>query len=156
MLTEWFTELIKALLTNEGNPVLRIIANIFGSFLIYTIYIVLAGLTQRLKGKFPDASNSLETQIVEKMLLWSTIVLMAFLLLTGIVVAFKALLQEILQSRGADASQISLKEAIVINLNHFKHVGLYVFSAVVFMVTLTAVEVAVIHLSRRYMLGDNP
>ena len=156
MFKEWFTELIKGLLTNDGSPMFRIIANIVGSFLIYAIYIVLAGFTQRLKKKNPNASEELESKIVEKMLLWSTIILMAFLLLTGIVVAFKALFQEIwLQGNEGNASEISLKQAIGMSLNHFKHVALYVFGSMLLMAIFTTAEAIFILSNHRGPKGKN-
>ena len=156
MFKEWFTELIKGLLTNDGSPMFRIIANIVGSFLIYAIYIVLAGFTQRLKKKNPDASQELESKIVEKILLWSTIILMAFLLLTGIVVAFKALFQEIWpQGNEGNVSEISLKQAIGMSLNHVKHVALYVFGSMLLMAIFTIAEAIFILSNHRGPKGKN-
>ncbi|MCZ6675784.1 MAG: zinc ribbon domain-containing protein [Candidatus Poribacteria bacterium] len=139
--TEWLTQLIRNLLVNEGNPVIRIIANIIGSFLIWACYLLFSGLTHKLKSKYPAASGGLETKIVEKILVWSTIILIALLLLTGIIVVFKALIQEIWSPGDkASASQIGLKQAVEMNLNHFKYVAQFVCFSLVLMVALASVQ----------------
>ena len=156
MFRDWFTEQMKALLTNEGSPTLRIIANIVGSFLIWACYLLFSGLTQKLKGKYPNASGGLEAKIVEKILQWSTIILIAILLGTSILSAIELLIQAFPQiANQTNANEISLKQAIEMNLNHFKHVARFVFYSLFLMVILTAVEVVLTRLYRGSILGDN-
>ncbi|MBI1924759.1 hypothetical protein HYR99_10955 [Candidatus Poribacteria bacterium] len=155
MLEDWFVEQIKALLTNEGSPTLRIIANIVGSFLIWACYLLFSGLTQKLKEKYPNASGGLEAKIVEKMLVWSTIILMAILLGTSILSAIELLIKAFPKiANGTDLHPMSLKQAVENNLNHFKQVAQFVFGSLLLIVTLTAVEVVLIRLHRGLVLGD--
>ena len=86
MLKRWFTEQIKAtfLIT------LLILANLLCSFLIWACYIVFTGFAQWLKQEYPNALVGLTNNIVEGLLQWSTIILIAALL-------FKSLLSVIKQ-----------------------------------------------------------
>ncbi len=141
LLKDWFVEQIKALLTNEGSPTLRIIANIVGSFLIWACYLLFSGLTQKLKGKYPNASGGLEAKIVEKLLVWSTIILMAILLGTSILSAIELLIKAFPKiANGTNVHQVSLKQAVEMNLNHFKQVAQFVFYSLILMGALTAVK----------------
>jgi len=160
VLKDWFVEQIKALLTNEGSPTLRIIANIVGSFLIWACYLLFSGLTQKLKEKYPNASGGLEAKIVEKMLVWSTIILMAILLGTSILSAIELLIKAFPKiANGTDLHPMSLKRAIEINLNHFKHVAQFVFYALILMITLATVQAGFILLgsvNKRETVKSNP
>ncbi|MBI1924758.1 hypothetical protein HYR99_10950 [Candidatus Poribacteria bacterium] len=72
------------LLTDEGSPTLRIIVNIFGSFLTLAYYIISYGWIQGLKEKYPKASDSLSLRVIEFTLTVGTTALIIILIGTGI------------------------------------------------------------------------
>jgi hypothetical protein len=139
--TQWFIQLMKNLLVNEGHPVIRILVTLVASFLIYACYILLSELMRRLKDRYPKALNSSAAKTFEFIVQWSTIIWISILLLTGIVVVFKELIEEIWPpSDKTNGSQIGFSEAVKMNLNHLKYVAQYVLCSVFLMVALTGLE----------------